>query len=124
MNELLSNPAVQTAVIVLVTALAGLFVAAVNYATNWLKSKFPTQSALIESNYCYIQPRVESALASVAKARTQGTLSGAVVSNIILTEVSDFISKYYKLEGKDATNAEIAAARADITTALARETGI
>ena len=117
MNELLSNPAVQLAAVALI-------VTALNALVAWIKIKFPTQAALVESNWCYLQPAVEAAIAAGKKASSNGTLTGGVAATIVLSALSDFGASYKKLEGKAATDAEMDAARTEITTALARETGV
>lgn len=117
MNELLANPAVQVAAVALI-------VTGLNALVAWLKMKFPTQTALVEANWCYLQPAVEAAIAAGKKASSNGTLTGGVAATIVLSALSDFGAAYKKLEGKAATDAEMDAARSEITTALARETGV
>ncbi len=112
MNELLSNPAVQTALItVIVIGLQAL--------ATWLKQKFPTQAASVEANWCYLQPAVEYALIRVQAASVSGAVPYAA---IIAQAVTQFADSYRKLEGKDASTAELNAARTEITAAVSRAT--
>jgi len=111
MDELLSNPLIQAALVtVIVTALNALVV--------FLKQKFPTQAALVEANWCYLQPVVTAAIAA-AKAQATG-ITGTAVGNIIAKALDDFSQAYKTLEGKEASAKEISAARAEITNAVAK----
>lgn len=116
MNELLSNPAVQTALVVAIVAGLNAFVA-------WLKQKFPTQAASIEANWCYLQPIVEYAMQAAKMSLSRGVGNGTPADDIISKAVAEFSASYRKMEGKDATVKEIAAARAEITSAVSRVTG-
>lgn len=111
MNELLSNTAVQAAlVLVIVTGL--------QFLAAWLKQKFPTQVKLVDANWCYIQPIVDAAMNQAAQKNP-----GNPVQSILLRSVTDFVDSYRKLEGKEPTTAEINAARNEIAAAVARVTG-
>ena len=111
MNELLQNPLIQAALVtVIVTALNALVV--------FLKQKFPTQTALVESNWCYLQPVVTAAIAA-AKSQAAG-ITGAAVGNIIAKALDDFSQAYKTLEGKEASGKEISAARTEIAAAVAK----
>ena len=116
MNELLANPAVQAA---LVTAI----VVGLNAIVAWLKQKFPTQNALVEANWTYLQPVVVAAMSAAREAIIKSSYVPAVGSVIIAKALSEFCDMYRKLEGKDATMAEINAAQTEITAAVARVTG-
>lgn len=111
MNELLQNPVIQTA---LITAI----VACLNALVNWLKKKFPTQAAQVESNWCYLQPVVEAAMAQASEKNPGGT-----AQSILLKGLADFAESYRKLEGKEPTTAEINAAQTEISAAISRVTG-
>ena len=115
MKELLANEAVQTALVVVI-------VTGLNALVNWLKQKFPTQKALVEANWCYLQPAVEGAIAAARAAKVQPEWAGTI-SGIVMRSMTEFADSYRKLEGKDATDAEIKAARAEITSAVERVTG-
>lgn len=116
MNELLSNPTVQTALIAAI-------VVGLNALVAWFKKTFPTLAASVDSNWCYIQPLVEQAMAKAQYAFSKSTFSFAGITEIIDQSVIEFKDSYRKLEGKDATAKEIEAARAEITAAVARVTG-
>ena len=111
MNELLNNPLIQAALVTLI-------VTGLNALVAFLKQKFPTQAALVESNWCYLQPVVTAAIAA-AKERAQG-ITGAVVGNIISKSLDDFSQAYKTLEGKEASAKEIGAARMEIANAVAK----
>jgi len=116
MNELLSNPAVQAAlVVVIVTVLNGL--------VAWLKQKFPTQAASIDANWSYIHPIVDTAMAKAQSAVEKRTGGASVMLQIAAQGVADFCDSYNRFEGKPPTTAEIKAARTEIENALARVTG-
>lgn len=116
MNELLSHPYVQTAlVLVIVTGL--------NALVAWLKQKFPTQVALVESNWCYLQPLVLAAIVQAKAAGSRANLDGGVGGKILLATLAQFEETYLKLEGKRPTSAELNAARNEITAAINRAVG-
>lgn len=111
MNELLSNPTVQA-------ALGMLIIVALQSLTAWLKLKFPTETKLVDSNWCYIQPILDAAINQAAQKNPNNP-----VQSILLRSVTDFVDSYRKLEGKEPTTAEINAARNEIAAAVARVTG-
>ena len=111
MQELLNNPAVQAALVFAI-------VTALNALVAWLKQKFPTQAALVESNWCYLQPVVSAAIAK-AKVSAAG-MNDTAVSAIITKALADFAESYRTLEGKAASAKELAAARAEIAGAVAK----
>lgn len=115
MNELLSNPAVQAALVFAI-------VTALNALVAWLKQKFPTQAALVESNWCYLQPVVEAAIAKakVCHADAGNGVTNSAVSAIVTKALADFAESYRTLEGKAASAKEISAARAEIAGAVAK----
>lgn len=116
MNELLSNEAVQTALIVVI-------VTALNALVAWLKIKFPTQSASVEANWCYLQPAVEGAIAAAQTAVSNSAFGGGVAAGIVTKALTEFADSYRKLEGKEASASEIKAARVEITAAVSRAAG-
>ena len=116
MNELLQNEAVQTALVVVI-------VTALNALVAWLKMKFPSQSARVEANWCYIQPAVESAMAAAKDAVAKSSFGGNAAAGIVSKALTEFADAYRKLEGKDASAAEIKAARVEIASAVDRVTG-
>ena len=116
MNELLSNPAVQTAlVLVIVTGL--------NALVAWLKNKFPTQSARVEANWCYLQPVIIGAIAEAQNAVAKSSFNSSAAVAIATKALTEFADSYRLLEGKTATTAELESAHAEITSAIARVTG-
>ena len=113
MNELLENPLIQAALVtVIVTAL--------NAVVAYIKQKFPTQAALVERTWCYIQPVVTSAVAAAKANASLGAITGTNVGNIIAKALNDFSATYKTLEGKEATAQEINAAQTEITNAVAK----
>ena len=111
MNELLNNPLIQAALVTLI-------VTGLNALVAFLRQKFPTQAALVEANWCYLQPVVTAAIAA-AKAQATG-ITGAAVGNIIAKALDDFSVAYKTLEGKDASSKELSAARTEIASAVAK----
>lgn len=116
MNELLSNPAVQAALVLAI-------VTGLNALVAWLKQKFPTQAASVEANWCYLQPIVAAAMQKAKAAVDKSSFGSSVATGIVSQALVDFVDSYRKFEGKDATAAEINAARAELTSAVERATG-
>ena len=118
MQELLSNTAVQAAI-------AGVIVVLLNTFVAYIKTKFPTQAALVEKNWCYLQPAVEAAIAKAeALVKENGKLTAvSSVSSIVANGVLQFMDQYAKLEGTAASTAEVAAARAEIVEAVNKIVG-
>lgn len=110
MQELLKDPSVQTAVVVLI-------VTAINVLVAYIKQKWPNEAAIIEKNWCYIQPAVEAAIAKAQEA-IRNKASATALSAIISESVTMFADKYKLLEGKQASTAEISAARSEIAKAV------
>lgn len=111
MEELLNNPLIQAAIVTVI-------VTAMNAVAALIKQKFPTQAALVESNWCYLQPVVTAAIAA-AKAQAAG-ITGTAVGNIIAKALDDFSQAYKALEGKEASGKELSAARTEIAAAVAK----
>ena len=118
MQELLSNTAIQAALVTVIVTLLNALVA-------YLKNKFPTQTALVEKNWCYLQPAVEMAIAKAEAAIKDGTLvAQATTSSIIADAVLKFMDQYAKFEGTGPSSSEMAAARAEIVEAVTKVTGV
>lgn len=113
MNELLNNPAVQAALVTLIVIVLNALVA-------FIKQKFPTQAALVEANWCYLQPVVTAAIAEAKKASGGAGISGGTLGVILAKALDDFASAYKTLEGKDATAKELSAAKTEIAVAVAK----
>ena len=111
MQELLNNPAIQAAVVLVI-------VTALNALVSVIKQKFPTQAALVEKNWCYLQPVVGAAIDKVSAAIKTNGVAPAFASAIIAESLTKFVDQYRLFEGKDASTAEITAARAEITAAV------
>lgn len=114
MNELLQNEAVQTALITLV-------VIGLNALVAWIKSK--TNGSIVEANWCYLQPIVAALVASAQEAVKKADTGTSVYNNIIAKALTEFCDQYNLFEGKAPTEAEIAAARAELSAALQRVLG-
>lgn len=113
MNKLLSDSAIQTALVtVIVVGLTAL--------TNWLKSKFPTQAQLVESNWCYLQPIVSATMAESRAAFLKCGNDNSVISGIIMRSLAEFSNTYNKFEGKWPSSSETEAARREIDAAVYR----
>lgn len=111
MQELFNNPAIQTAVVTLVVML-------LNAAIMLLKQKFPTQAALVEKNWCYLQPVIGAAIDKAAQAVKSNNVAPSYVTAIIAESLAKFADQYRLYEGKDAGVDEITAARAEIAAAV------
>ena len=114
MNQLLQNEAVQTALITLI-------VIGLNALVAWLKAK--TKGSLVESNWCYLQPIVAAFIAAVQEAVKKSDTGASAYGNLIAKSLTEFADQYNLFEGKAPTEAEIAAARAELVAALQRVLG-
>lgn len=113
MEELLSNPAVQAALVVAI-------VTGLNMLVAWLKSRFPTQVALVDANWCYIQPLVIAVMDKAKAYATRADLDAGAGMKIVLSALAEFEATYQKLENKLPTAAEMNAAREEFTAAINR----
>ena len=115
MNQLLSNEAVQTALITLI-------VIGLNALVAWLKAK--TKGSLVESNWCYLQPIVAAFIKAAQDAAKKSDTGATVYNKIIEKSLVEFADRYNLFEGKAPTESEIAAARAELVAALQRVLGV
>ena len=115
MNELLANQAVQTALILVI-------VTGLNAVVTWLKQKFPTQTALVESNWCYLHPVIDAAINAAQSELGKSSLTTTAVSSIVSKALVDFADSYRKFEGKEASPKEINAAQIEIAKAVGKLT--
>ena len=115
MNQLLSNEAVQTALITLI-------VIGLNALVAWLKAK--TKGSLVESNWCYLQPIVAAFIKAAQEAIGKPDTVIGTYNQIIAKSLVEFADQYNLFEGKAPTEAEIAAARAELVAALQRVLGV
>jgi hypothetical protein len=114
MNQMLQNEAVQAALITLI-------VVALNALVAWVKSK--TKGSLVEANWCYLQPIVAAFIKSAQEAVGKPETGVSVYNQIIAKSLAEFADQYNLFEGKAPTEAEIAAARAELVAALQRVLG-
>ena len=114
MNQLLQNEAVQTALITLI-------VVALNALVAWVKSK--TKGSLVEANWCYLQPIVAAFINAAKDAVGKPETGASAYDNLIAKSLTEFSDQYNLFEGKAPTEAEIAAARAELVAALQRVIG-
>ena len=114
MNQLLQNEAVQTALITLI-------VIGLNALVAWLKAK--TNGSLVESNWCYLQPIVAAFIKAAQEAIGKPETGASAYGNLIAKSLTEFSDQYNLFEGKAPTEAEIAAARKELTAALERVIG-
>ena len=115
MEELLKDPSVQTAVVVLI-------VTAINVLIAYIKQKWPTQAALVEKNWCYLQPAVSAAIAAASESLKAGDKTNTALSNIVSKSLTQFADQYKLFEGKDASDSELIAARNEIASAVKKVT--
>ena len=114
MNQMLQNEAVQAALITLI-------VVALNALVAWVKSK--TKGSLVESNWCYLQPIVAAFIKAAQDAIGKPETVIGTYNQIIAKSLAEFADQYSLFEGKAPTEAEIAAARAELVAALQRILG-
>ena len=114
MTDILNNEAVQTALITLI-------VIGLNALVVWLKAK--TKGALVEANWCYLQPIVAAFIKAAQEAAGKAETGSAAYGQIIAKSLAEFADQYNLFEGKAPTEAEIAAARAELVAALQRVLG-
>ena len=114
MTDILNNEAVQTALITLI-------VVGLNALVAWVKSK--TKGSLVESNWCYLQPIVAAFIKAAQEAIGKPDTVIGTYNQIIAKSLAEFADQYNLFEGKAPTEAEIAAARAELVAALQRILG-
>lgn len=113
MNELLSNPAVQAALVLAIVTGLQLIVA-------WLKQKFPTQTALVEANWCYLQPIVAGFINGVKDVVNNPASGVTEYGGLITKSLTEFQAQYKLFEGKQPSKSEMDAAKAELLAALKR----
>ena len=114
MNQLLSNEAVQAALITLI-------VVGLNALVAGVKSK--TKGSLVESNWCYLQPIVAAFINAAKDAVGKPETGASAYGNLIAKSLTEFSDQYNLFEGKAPTEAEISAARKELAAALERVIG-
>ena len=114
MMGILNNEAVQTALITLI-------VIGLNALVVWVKSK--TKGSLVESNWCYLQPIVAAFINAAQEAIGKPDTVIGTYNQIIAKSLAEFADQYNLFEGRAPTDAEIAAARAELVAALQRVLG-
>ena len=114
MNQLLQNEAVQAALITLI-------VVGLNALVAWVKSK--TKGSLVEANWCYLQPIVAAFINAAKDVVGKPETGASAYGNLISKALAEFADQYNLFEGRAPTEAEIAAARAELVAALQRILG-
>ena len=114
MTDILNNEAVQAALITII-------VIGLNALAAWVKSK--TKGSLVESNWCYLQPIVAEFIKAAQDAIGKPETGASAYGNLIAKSLAEFADQYNLFEGKAPTEAEIAAARAELVAALQRILG-
>ena len=114
MNQLLQNEAVQTALITLI-------VIGLNALVAWIKAN--TKGSVVECNWCYLQPIVAAFFKAAQDAIGKPETVIGTYNQIIAKSLAEFADQYNLFEGKAPTEAEIAAARAELVAALQRILG-
>jgi len=112
--SILQNEAVQTALIALI-------VIGLNALVAWVKSK--TKGSLVDANWCYLQPIVAAFIRAAQEAVGKPETVIGTYNQIIAKSLAEFADQYNLFEGKAPTEAEIAAARAELVAALQRVLG-
>lgn len=115
MKELLLNPNVQA-------ALVALLVCALNALAAWIKRLFPSQAKLVEDNWCYIQPVVDTVIGRASTAVRESRYSESLAASILQRAVEQFVEAYRRYEGCDPTIEEIDAAAEEFSDVLDKYT--
>ena len=115
MNQLLSNEAVQTALIALI-------VVALNALAQWVRSKV-SHTKIVDDYWCYIQPVAEAVRVEIVKSLEGGTLSTTVMGAIVQRALAQFADSFRLNEGKQPTATQIAAVETELVDVAERATG-
>jgi hypothetical protein len=110
--DILMNENVQQALVALLVVLLGA-------AAKWVQSKI-SQTALLNENWCYLQPVLETVMNVVSSAAAAGKMDQNALSKIVAQALAGFADNYRKFEGKEPSKAVIAAAAAELTDAVGR----
>lgn len=112
MNELLSNPTVQAAlvavVVVALKALATLINSKVSY------------TAQVNEYWCYIQPVIATALDQAQDAVKEGTWGTVTMRDIATRALIEINDAFVKFEGKEPSQTLLAAASDEIEKTLTK----
>lgn len=107
--DILMNEQVQQALVALV-------VVALTAAARWIQSQI-SQTAILNDNWCYVQPVVESVLNAAARAIAEGNMTGGAAGQIVAKGVAEFVATYRKFEGKEPSKAQLKAVSAELERA-------
>ena len=116
MNELLSNPTVQAALVAVV-------VVALKALATWINSKV-SYTAQLNEYWCYVHPVIASALDQAQAAVQAGTWGTAVLRDISTKSLVELADTFRKFEGKEISGTLLAAASDEIEKALAKVSGV
>ena len=112
MDSILSNEAVQSALIALI-------VVALNALAQWVRSKV-SMTRIVDDYWCYIQPVAEIVRNEVADALKASTLSSSVLGSIVQRGVVRFVDNYKLNEGKEPTETQVAAVNFELSDVAER----
>ena len=115
MNQLLSNEAVQSALIALI-------VVGLNALAQWVRSKV-SYTKIVDDYWCYIQPLAEAVRGEIVKLLQDGTLSTTVMGAIVQRALAQFADSFRLNEGKQPTATQIAAVETELVDVAERAIG-
>ena len=116
MNELLSNPTVQAALVAVV-------VVALKALATWINSKV-SYTAQLNEYWCYVHPVIASALDQAQVAVKAGTWGTVIMRNLAAQSLAELADTFRKFEGKEISGTLLAAASDEIEKALAKVSGV
>ena len=115
MNELLSNPTVQAALVAVV-------VVALKALATWINSKV-SYTAQVNEYWCYIQPVAEAVRDEVLKGLKESQLTTSVLGDIVQRGVVQFIEAYKANEWREPTKHQIDAVTFELEDVADRAMG-
>lgn len=112
MDSILSNEAVQSAIIALI-------VVGLNALAQWVRSKV-SHTKIVDEYWCYIQPVAEIVRAEAVKELKDGTAATSVFSAIVQKGLATWADSFRLNEGREPTVTQIAAVSGELENVVER----
>lgn len=112
MDSVLSNEAVQSAIIALI-------VVALNALAQWVRSKV-SHTKIVDEYWCYIQPVAELVRAEAVEALEDGTAATSVLAAIVQKGLATWADSFRLNENKDPTVTQLAAVAGELESVVER----
>jgi hypothetical protein len=112
MDSILSNEAVQSAIIALI-------VVALNALAQWVRSMV-SHTKIVDEYWCYIQPVAEIVREEAVKALKDGTAATSVFAAIVQKGLATWADSFRLNENKDPTGTQLAAVSGELECVVER----